>query len=273
MPAAERSIRLTDAYRTRIALLQQRATEETAGDWGSVTLDDLDGTHAAWLAGIVPTLDLFQRAGQTLTLAYLTAFIASELNRAPTPPPAPRATVGVTDDGRPLAEGLTTSLIGVKTALKDGQEPQAALDAGKARATRMAASAAIFTPRAELDEQIATHDQIIGWRRVTFGGCGACLAAATGAIQHEREILRVHDHCRCTKEPVVRDVTETAFRPTGRDIFGAMSAQAQDQLLGADKAHLIRSGEVPFDQLIAASPQAIRPDGITEAPLEALTPQ
>src|SRR5690349_5881887 len=101
MPASERSVALTDAYRTRVALLQQRAGEQTAGLWSRVHLDDLDGTHASWVAAIVPTLEVFQLAGRTLTDAYISAFIASELNRAPTPPPAPRATVGVTDDGRP----------------------------------------------------------------------------------------------------------------------------------------------------------------------------
>jgi hypothetical protein len=273
MPASELSIRLTDAYRTRIALLQKRAGEQASGRWATVNLDDLDRSHAEWLAGTVATLELFQRAGVSLTLAYVSAFIASELNRAPAPPPAPRATVGVTDDGRPLAEALITSLIAVKAALKDDKTPEQALAAGLVRAGRMTASAAIYAPRAELDEQLDAHPGIVGWRRVTFGGCGACLAAATGAIQQEREILRVHDHCRCTKEPVVADVAETTFRPTGRDIFGAMSAQAQDQLLGADKARLIRSGEVLFEALIAPVPQAIRPDGITEAPLEALAPQ
>jgi hypothetical protein len=269
MPAAERSIRLTDAYRTRVALLQQRASEQAAGRWGSVTAGDLDGTHAAWLAGVVPTLEVFQRTGRTLTVAYLAAYIASELNRAPAPPPAPRATVGVTDDGRPLATALVTSLIAVKAALKDGQDPQAALDAGKARATRMAAAAAIFTPRSELDEQIATHDQIVGWRRVTFGGCGACLAAATGAIQHEREILKVHDHCRCTKEPVVGDVQDTVARPTGPEIFAAMSRQEQDQALGPAAAQAIREGRVAWPELIGTSPMVERPDMLTQAPLRA----
>ncbi|HTE62876.1 MAG TPA: hypothetical protein VK631_21155, partial [Solirubrobacteraceae bacterium] len=111
--------------------------------------------------------------------------------------------------------------------------------------------------------------RVIGWRRVTRGGCGACLAAADNIVQ--RGDLKVHPHCECTAEPVLAGVSDSIVRPSGREVFASWPQEQQDALLGPEKAALIRSGEVPFERLIAPQPMAIAPDGLTEAPLAALT--
>jgi hypothetical protein len=118
MPASELSIRLTDAYRTRLSFSRsaRASRQQDAGPRSTSTTSTVARRVARGDGRDARTLPARR---VSLTLAYVTAFIASELNRAPSPPPAPRATVGVTDDGRPLAEALVTSLIAVKAALKD----------------------------------------------------------------------------------------------------------------------------------------------------------
>jgi hypothetical protein len=267
MPANERSARITDAYRERLLLLQQRAV--LLGRW-TVNVQDIDGTGKAWADRAVAQLGVIQRTGVTLTAGYIAAFIASELGRRPEQPPVDHSAVGKAQDGQPLEKSLLAALITVKTALKQNRAAQDALRLGEQRATRLIASTALAAPRAALHSAIETDPQIVGWRRVTFGGCGACLAAADGVIHDVRKPLRVHDHCRCTAEPVLEQVTESFHRPTGRETFDGMSFEQQAALLGEEKAALIRSGTVPFERLIQPQPMAIAPDGITERPLAAL---
>jgi hypothetical protein len=85
--------------------------------------------------------------------------------------------------------------------------------------------------------------------------------------------MKVHDHCKCTSEPIVRDIPDRYPRKDGQQIFDAMTPTEQDTLLGGEKAQLIRSGQVPLAALIEVSPMRAIPDQITEAPLEALLAQ
>lgn len=96
------------------------------------------------------------------------------------------------------------------------------------------------------------------------------MALADGAILADDSSIEVHDNCQCSAEPVIRDVPDDIHRPTGSAMFDELSDEQQDQLLGPDKAHLVRNGDVPFHALVARSPMNAIPDQITEAPLEAL---
>lgn len=267
MPAIERSARITDAYRARLLILRDRAVR--LGQW-TVRVEDIDGTGRAWLERVVPQLEVIQRSGVALSVGYLSAFVASELGQRPAPPPAADAPVGQSPDGQPLAEALAAALITVKAAIKDQRPPDRALALGSQRAERLIADAALHAPREALHAGL-TASPIDGWRRVTSGGCGACLASADGRVHGPEKRLRVHPHCRCTAEPVVRGVTESFQRPTGRAIFDGMTFEQQAALLGEEKAALIRSGTVPFERLIQPQPMAVMADGITERPLAALT--
>lgn len=269
MPASPRSLRLTDVYRDRLVQLRDRVDQAARQQWGAVTIADLEAAAARWTRDVATLVETAQRAGVRLTSAYLAAYLASELARPPAVPAVPDH-AGAAEDGRALADALGVAVIGTRVALKAGHDPAVALEHGISRGARLAAGAVMFAPRAALTEAIRADDRIVGWRRVTGGGCGACLAAATGAIHADSEALPVHDNCRCTTEPVVRGVRERAARPTGRDLFAGMSPSDQERLLGPEKAELIRAGEARLDDLIARSPMATVADRITEAPLSAL---
>lgn len=271
MPGSARSLRITDAYRDRVNALADRLGMLAEHYWTSVTLADLDRSHAEWVALTVAMLEQAQRAGIHLTAAYVAAYVASERGGHVSEVPAVIGSgfEGLAADGRSLADTLAPTVITVKTALKDGKEPSAALAAGATRAVRLAASAVMAAPRGALMQQIATHPEIVGWHRVTHGGCGACLAAAARGYEKDHP-LHVHDHCHCTAEPVVRDVPDVAPRATGPEIFHRMTEAEQDRSLGSHAAQLVRQGRVAWPDLIAPVPMKIGPDGITQAPVEAL---
>lgn len=270
MPGSPRSLQITDAYRARLNALSDRLGALTEHYWQTVTVQDLDRSHAHWLMITIGMLDPAQRAGVHLTAAYVAGFVGSELGQRATEIPHvdDAQYAGVAQDGRPLLEALAPTVITVKKALKDGKPPADALAEGQARAVRLAASAVTAAPRAALHDQIQTHSMITGWRRVTSGGCGACLAAAAHPYGHEP--MRVHDHCHCTAEPIVRDVPDHAPRATGPEVFHRMTVEQQDAALGPAAAQLVRQGLVAWPDLIAVSPMVIGPDLITQAPVEAL---
>jgi hypothetical protein len=271
MPAHAGSLRITDMYRLHLRALRARGVSYAREQWAALDPGDLDRSHAAWVQKVAITTTELQRAGARLSHAYLTAYLRSETRRPLAAVPVDlSAHVGEARSGRPLAEALVPTLFTVKQAIGDGKDTSAALTEGLNRAVRTVGEESIAPARESLAEGIRQEGGIVGWRRVTGGGCGACLAAATGAVQADDEVLEVHPFCQCSKEPVVKDAPDHVTRPTGGEIFKGLSAQEQDQLLGPDKAELIRSGAVPLQALIQRDPMVEVADGITEAPLEAL---
>lgn len=271
MPASERSLRLTDTYRDRLAVLSDRIGAYTEMSWQRVTVRDLDRSHDEWLTSTVLALDQAQRAGVALTLAYLASFIASETGQRALELPrydAQRA-LGFGEDGQPLGVPLGKTLIGVKALMKDGKSAEDALSETGHRAQRLAVGAVMAAPRTALADQVAEHPAIVGWRRVTRGGCGACLAAAAHAYADEP--MRVHAHCHCSQEPIVRDVPDQFPRETGPEIFARMSRAEQDQALGSTAAQAVRGGLVAWPDLIQTQPMTVGNDWISQAPDVALT--
>lgn len=272
MPASEASIRITDRYRARLIAIHGRAGVLTRQAWAVVDPEDLDGSYPVFARNTTAALEVLQATGVALTSAYLAAFTASELGRRPgVPPLLDESAVGMAQHGAPMVEAIMSPLIGIKDAIVRGKPRDAAVTNGLSRAARLVQSAALHAPRAAMAAEIRSSPTLVGWRRVTSGGCGACLAAASNSVESPRRPLRVHSHCRCTAEPVVHGAKDTVTRPTGFEMFSGLPRQRQDQLLGPDKAELVRSGRVPFERLISTDPMAVGPDQLTEAPLQALT--
>lgn len=277
MPATEQAARLTDAYRARLLAVRLQAVTVTTRRWSQITLTDLDGSFDTWLEAAVAVLTMAQRTGVALTDAYLAAFLSAELGRqSDTQGVDPDEFAGQDRAGRPLARALGAAIITTKVALRQGRNGQDALRMGRNRAVRTVATETLAAPRDALGSLVEFDERVKGHRRVIApGACGACLASASGDVQGKAEPLKVHRFCRCQSEPVVAGVRETVRRPTGHEVFNSLSAAQQGALFhgrgGEEKAALIRSGEVPFESLIAPVPLKAEPDGITEAPLAALS--
>lgn len=234
---------------------------------------DLDGSHARFRAAVVPAITEMQRANARLAAGYLAGFITVETGKRTAPTGTSAATVvGVSQAGKPLADALVSSLIATKVAIKNGHDLEAAMTIGRDIAIRSTGEDVINAARATIASGIRQDSRIVGWRRVTGGGCGACLASASGAIFPDDADMEIHPSCQCSAEPVVRDVPDDVQRPTGEAMFRALAVEQQDQLLGPDKAQIVRDGSVPFHALVDRSPMTAIPDQITETPLAALHP-
>ncbi len=275
MPASEGSLALTDGYRARLLATRQTVTRALNASWRMLDLADLDATYAVWVSALAPTISAAQAAGVALADAYLATYIRSETGRH-TPPIGidPAALAGKDQFDRPLEQALIPPIYTVKMSLAD-HGAEGALELGLARAARIAAGATLAAPAAALTEALGSRSEVVGYRRATSSNpCGACLAAATGAIQETATTLEPHTHCRCTKEPVIKGVRERYFRPTGQEMFDRMTPAEQDALFhgrgGAEKAELLRSGEITLDDLLTRQPMAEGGAVITETPMSAL---
>lgn len=271
------SLAITDRYRDALVGLRARVLGAVTASWRqTVSLDDLDGTVAAWARGAGAVIEAGKAQAAAHSDVYLAAFVASELGK----PQAPRgaALPAVTRDpaGRTLEEAAASSAIAVKVALAYRRPGPEALAAGLLRGQRLAAGEVARAGRDSLAGLMAADENVEGWLRVTGPApCGACIAAATGAIRSTDEVPEAHTYCQCVAEPVVRGVRDAHPRPTGQELFDALTPAEQDALFagrgGAAKADLIRSGRAPLSSLIERTPMAAGPAQITEAPLSALT--
>jgi hypothetical protein len=270
MAARERSLRVTDMYRKRLLALRASGTQVVARDWGLVSGDDIDAGFALWVRRTTPALSALQSAGANLSSAYLSAYLGSELAKTVAPPPVARDRfVGVSRTGKPLAEAFDSVPIVAKKAISAGADVTTALATARSVAIRLAATETLHSARAALADSFTADDRIAGWSRVTSGGCGACLAAATRTYGPDEPLL-VHDNCRCAAEPIVSGAPDRFRRPDGNDIFQALTITQQDELLGPDKAEVIRAGAVPFSALVTTCPMNDTADQITEASLRDL---
>ncbi|HYI80015.1 MAG TPA: hypothetical protein VEW67_04070 [Thermoleophilaceae bacterium] len=272
MPRSELSLLLTDAYRERLSDHQATVEAQARLAWGRIPRQepDLDAEHDRWLRFTLPALLSAQSAAAVSSAGYTSAFVASELVRAPSTVPidAPDY-VGIARDGRPIRDALNSPLIGVKAALKQGQPLSRALDMGLTRALRMLWLAVDAAARESLRDAQLADDRIVGYRRAIAGTCGACLAAASRTFGKGVR-FKIHPGCQCIAEPRVDGVDDTHPRATGTELFASMSRAEQDKAVGADVAALIRGGDLEITDLAATSPQHLGDDFITQAPLASL---
>lgn len=122
------------------------------------------------------------------------------------------------------------------------------------------------------------NPQILGWRRIDHAGaCGACFALADGEVHDTAEPFPAHPRCRCIQQPVILGVNDQAASATPAQRWARLTRAEQDAMFdhrgGAQKADLIRSGQVTLAQLIHNEPR--RPGQtpvVGETPLRTLSP-
>lgn len=277
MPAHERSLGITDTYRARLQAVRRNAQAGASQMWNRyVTVADLEQGFGLWLLGATSLTIRAQAQAAQLSDLYVAAYVSSELAKTVDPLGIDvTAFAGATQYGRPIPELLAPSLLTVKAAIGADKPPDTALAMGRNRAVRNVGVEADGAGRAALDTVLDDSPHVRGWRRVTgLAPCGACIAAATGAIQDTEETMLVHPHCSCSKEPVVAGAGDRVRRPTGSEMFHSMSETQQNDLFagrgGEAKADLIRSGQASLSDLITQNDQASGQTIFTETPLEAL---
>lgn len=264
MPHSARSHLVTNAYRTRIAAIATRLEREAKRRFPSV--ETLDASQ--WPQEMASLVTQAQLEGLRAASGYLAAFYASETGKRIIPPQIPRDTVGLSRDGRPLAEALVSPLIGVKAKLKDGASTPEAIAYGLNRALRTVAFEAQQTPREALITAVDGDSHFSGFKRATKGTCGACLAlSADGG-----PFFPVHPGCECVPEPTVVNLADRFPIPTGTTLFNSKTKEQQDAALGPDAAAKVRDGTLALGDLVAHSQMATQPDFITQAPVSDAAP-
>jgi hypothetical protein len=277
VPARARSLAVTDGYRRRLAKLSDVTGRSVAAAF-TVDPDDLRRSGGTAVRRAAKTVAVAQRSAALLAAAYLADYVRSETGEREPVELDPDVYAGQTVDGRAVARPLASAVIAVRLGLARGKDERSARDWGRSRVERVARTEVVEAARAAQRDGMETSERITGWRRAAgAGACGACLAAATGAVRATDEIPEAHAFCRCVAEPVVAGVPERARRRTGEEMFRALPAAEQDKLFegrgGAAKAELIRSGAVPLSALLTRERRPEWRDTITETTLAALAAQ
>src|SRR5687767_6563420 len=114
MPQSQRSLQLTEAYRRRLLAIGNRVEARARELWPRI--EEFDSTP--WVERMAREVTRAQTEGVRLTTGYLTAFLRSEGARGTAPAISSKQFVGLSRDGRPIAEALESPLIGVRAALK-----------------------------------------------------------------------------------------------------------------------------------------------------------
>lgn len=266
MPASQRSLRLTQAYRQRQIATRARIQQRAQRTWPSI--EALGSTD--WVERMAASLAHAQATSIRLAAAYLTAFLASETGKRPRQVAIDtQSYVGRSRDGRPLSESLRSPIIGVLSYLKDGLSAADSLSRGLNRATRMVGVDLDNAHHTALLRTLADDDRFDGWNRSLAGTCGACASVASG-VSHALQ-FPVHPGCQCVASPVVKGVANTFPVPTGVEVFNDKTDAEQDAMLGPDAAALVRAGVITLDDLHGRSEMATEPDFITQKPLAAVT--
>lgn len=260
MPQRQQSFRLTERYRARLFALRGQVQSEARKRWPN---DPAATDYPAQMAAVVQQA---QTTALRLTGAYLTAFIASETGKATRAISLDtRAYIGLTADGKPLADGLQSPLIGALGALKRGRPFEIAQKIGIDRATRQVGMHYDHAHRTALHDAIEADERFSKGARAVRGTCGAC-AALSGSPHME-----VHPGCQCVEEPEVAGTSQRFPRPTGAALFAAKSTEQQDEMLGPEAAQRVRDGElevadlVKHDRLDSETPNFVSQKPVQEA--------
>lgn len=268
MAARAQSLRLSDRYARQLKRTATRVEQIATSRW-RLEPEDFDGSYSTWLDVVVPVVEQAQVQNLRLTRGYLTAFIASETgSRTRLPSVDPDEFVGRSRDGRPLREAWTSPPIKAKMAVGEGKTPEEASDIARDLAIAAVGLDVYSGGRGPLSRVISSLPMFSGWRRVPVGEtCAACLGLSDGSVMPATATLHIHAGCDCVQEPVVRDVADTARRPTGEDMFGSMTEARQAESIGDAAADAVRSGQVKLSDLVGRSSMANEADWITQRPL------
>lgn len=274
MARTRQALEQADGYRAGLQADRQAAMGLLADAW-----QPSEANVPVWVRYAAQVLEHYQQRGVRRSATYVAAVLTTELDRLIPPEPVDVTRyAGTTRGGVPLVQALGETVDRVRRQARaaGAQEADASRSALLA-AQRTASYEVLAAPDRSLTDLIAADPRVRGWRRIARpGACGACLAAADGRIRPADEEIERHPHCQCVQEIVVRGVPDHYQPPTGRQIFNGLTKAEQDALFhgrgGAEKAELIRSGQVPLSALITRAPRGPdRPDVISETPLAALS--
>lgn len=277
MPANTFGLRLEQAYGAAVGRLWRQVAAAVVDGFDGIDRDDLAAGFRAFLPLATRAVALGQQQAQALAVGFVTQYVESQASRAFRPEPAAAALAGRAPAGDDLSRAMASAVGVTWLSLRQGRPPGEALGLGRLYAGRLAGRAVAVAADRELEHQAErSRGLMVGWEWVTTGGetCVACLAEQDGRTRPWSEGIGRHNGCECIQSPVLAGVGDAAPRPTGDELFRAMSPERQAEVFkgaGEDKAELVRAGDASLRDFIA---RERTPGGriVTEAPLPAATP-
>lgn len=196
---------LDGVYRSQRLRLSATVAAQAARIWATSEPRDKD----AFVERTVPVVE----AGQSRAVRLVDAYMATKM-------------IGATGDGAvkgldesaytverlrgvPADEVYRRPFAAMAVALASGAKFAAARTAGMAALEKLVTTDLQLAQTHSSRDWMSDEPGIVGYRRVTAGGCGLCLAASTQRY-HVADLMPIHEHCRCGVDPIFGD------RPVGR---------------------------------------------------------
>lgn len=276
MPASPTSLLLEQRYRNALLARARQAVALIRERFAGIDPTDIGASYEAILPALVAYITLGQRDAQMLAYQFLAALAAEEVGEPKVPTNVAGNIAGTTADGRSIQKALAAFIPATFLAIRRGLPVSQAINIGRYGVARMAHTEITDAAWRETSHQgEASGGEMSGWTWVVGGSnpCGACLANQNGRVHSWSRPMGRHAGCSCIESPVYRDAPEKVKRPTGMELFTAMSAAQQIatfRTAGEAKAALVRSGRITLDDLVEVQEHYRWRDSITEKPLEAL---
>lgn len=273
MPRSRQSLALEREYATSVARLWRSVAQIVERQFAQVDPNQLERAFAAFVATAAPTISLGQEQAQRLTAAFVRQYVESETGRAFREAAIAGGIAGSATDGQPVRKALAGGVGFAWRALQGGADTSTALRFARNQVVQLTSRIVADSAERELSHQADRSAVLKGWTWVTFGdSCIACLAQQTGEVLPYPARNRRHNRCDCRAIPAVLGVRDQVKRPTGDELFKAMSVAQQEAIFknaGSDKAELVRSGQASLADFVTTAPTAAG-RVVTEAPLEAV---
>lgn len=163
--------------------------------WEKVAVADLDGSWRAQRASVLALVSAAQYVAAESADPYLAAVLAEiHLPADPAGSVAPDLFAGVASDGRDLGTLLDEPLIGVKTRIGQGSDPNTAVASQGSRLEMLAQTMVQDAGRMAVGLAIASRPRVTGWvRMLNPPSCSRC-ALLAGRWYRWSSGFRRHPH-------------------------------------------------------------------------------
>lgn len=277
MPATATALQLEQLYGLRVAELWRRVQAGVLAQYDALDREDLAVAFRRFVASASTTIALGQDQAQSLAAAFVQQYVELETGRAYRIAAAGDGIAGTVRDGATVSQALAGAAGATWLAVASGRSIDEALLRARYLVGQVASTAVSDAAARETGHQAERSRGLMrGWTWVASGSdtCPACLSSQDGRTRPWSEGLRRHPGCSCIRSPVMPGVRELIPRPTGEELFAAMTPEQQAGVFkaaGADKAALIRDGQATLADFVARDRIAAGPV-VTEAPLQAVAP-
>lgn len=191
---------LVRAQADRVAQVRRAVVSTVQRSW--VSLDDYrDADIARWVRAVSPVVQAGQIRTAALTDAYLAAY-RSEITGGSVRPVGVPVEVAIGARGIPTAEVYARMGPEVWSRLANGLTIDQAIQAGLARAVKVAATDMQLAKTHAADYVMSADDTVTSYRRVVNGKtCSLCISAADRTY-YRGNLLPIHPGCDCGIQPV-----------------------------------------------------------------------